>query len=105
MSRFFIVMLSVIKLSVIMLSVIMLSVIMLSVIMLSVIISVTRRLEKNRLIFQNIAQKVAKSKKAKNIYIKAQFESPKHLQQTTFETLKIAQLAKNRPIWSPWSLC
>jgi hypothetical protein len=28
--------------------------------------------------------KVAKSKKAKNIYNKAQFESPKHLQQNHF---------------------
>jgi hypothetical protein len=30
-------------------------------------------------IFQRIAQKVAKSKKGKNIYDKAQFENPKHL--------------------------
>jgi hypothetical protein len=52
--------------------------------------------------FKKIVQKVAKSKKAKNIYNKAQFESPKHLQQTTFETSKVAQLTKNRPIWSPW---
>jgi hypothetical protein len=59
---------------------------------------VTRRLEKNCLIFQKIAQKVAKEKK--NIYCKAQFESQKHLQQTTFETLKVGQLAKNCPIWS-----
>jgi hypothetical protein len=61
---------------------------------------VTRRL-KNSQIFQKISQKVAQSKKAKIIYNKAQFESPKHLQQTTFETLKVAQLAKNRKIWSP----
>jgi hypothetical protein len=38
-----------------------------------------------------IAQKVTNSKKAKNIHNKAQVESPKHLQQTTFETLKVAQ--------------
>jgi len=38
-----------------------------------------------------MAQKVAKSKKGQNIYNKAQFESPKHLQQTTFETLKYLQ--------------
>jgi hypothetical protein len=50
-----------------------------------------------------IAKKLPSQKKAKNIYDKAQFESPKHLQQTTFENLKVAQLAKNRPIWSPWS--
>jgi len=35
-----------------------------------------------------------RKKKAKNIYIKAQFESQKYLQQTTFETLKVGQLAK-----------
>ncbi len=52
---------------------------------------------------KKIAQKVAKSKKGQNIYNKSQFERPKHLQQITFETLKVAQLAKNRPIWSPWS--
>jgi hypothetical protein len=51
-------------------------------------------------IFQTkIAQKVAKSKKRQNIYNKSQFERPKHQQQMTFETLKVAQLAKNRPIW------
>jgi hypothetical protein len=51
---------------------------------------VTRRLEKekNQQFFQRIAQKVAKSKKGQNIYNKAQFESPKHLHHTTFETLK-----------------
>jgi hypothetical protein len=37
------------------------------------------------------AQKVAKSKKGQNIYNKAQFERPKHLHQTTFETLKYLQ--------------
>ncbi len=58
----------------------------------------------HRQFFQKIAHKVARSKKAKNIYNKAQFERPKHLQQTTFETLKVAQLTKNRPIWSPWSI-
>jgi hypothetical protein len=52
---------------------------------------VTRRLEKNRQIFPKIAPKVAKSTKGQNIYNKAQFESPKHLQQTTFETLKYIQ--------------
>jgi hypothetical protein len=60
---------------------------------------VTRRLEKTPN-FSKIV-KLPSQKKAKNIYNKAQFESPKHLQQTTFETLKVAQLAKNRPIWSP----
>jgi hypothetical protein len=64
---------------------------------------VTRRLEKNCQFFQKIAQKVAKSKKVKNIYNKAQFESPKHLQHTTFEPFKVAKLAKNCPIWSPCS--
>ena len=42
-------------------------------------------------IFKRIAQKVAKSKKGQNIYNKAQFESPKHLHQTTFKTLKYLQ--------------
>ncbi len=47
--------------------------------------------KKIRQIFQRIAQKVAKSKKGKNIYKKAQFENPKHLHQTTFKTLKYLQ--------------
>jgi hypothetical protein len=62
-----------------------------------------QKIRKNGQIFQKIVQKAAKSKKAKNICNKAQFESPKHLQQTTFETLKVARLAKNHPIWSPCS--
>jgi hypothetical protein len=52
---------------------------------------VTRRLEKNCQIFQRIAQKSCQVKKGQNIYNKAQFESPKHLHQTTFETLKYLQ--------------
>jgi hypothetical protein len=32
--------------------------------------------------------KSCQAKKGQNIYNKAQFESPKHLQQTTFEALK-----------------
>ncbi len=65
-------------------------------------IRVTRRSEKKfAKFFKKIGQKVAKSKKCQNIYNKAQFERPKHLQQMTFETLKVAQLAQNRPIWSP----
>jgi hypothetical protein len=44
-----------------------------------------------------------KSEKAKNIYNKAQFESPKNLQQTTFETLKVALCQKiaqsGHPVW------
>jgi hypothetical protein len=61
---------------------------------------VTRRLEKNSQIFQKIAQKVDKSKKAKisttKLNLKAQTSK-----KTTFEALKVAQSAKNRPIWSP----
>jgi hypothetical protein len=34
---------------------------------------------------------VLKPKKCQNIYNKAQFESPKHLHQTTFEILKCLQ--------------
>jgi hypothetical protein len=53
---------------------------------------VTSRFEKKICpIFQNVTQKVSKAKKAKNIYNKAQFENPKHLLQTTFETLKYLQ--------------
>jgi hypothetical protein len=48
-------------------------------------------LEKNCQFFQRIAQKVAKSQKGQNIDTKAQFENPKHLHQTTFETLKYLQ--------------
>jgi hypothetical protein len=40
---------------------------------------------------------VAKSKKARNIYNKAQFESRKHLQQTTSETLKVAPIGEKLP--------
>ncbi len=47
--------------------------------------------KKMRQIYQIIAQKVAKSKKGQNIYNKAQFESPKHLHQTIFKTLKYQQ--------------
>jgi hypothetical protein len=39
-------------------------------------------------IFQKAAQTVSKPKKAK---LRAQFESPKHLHQSTFETLKYLQ--------------
>jgi hypothetical protein len=59
---------------------------------------VIRRLEKKSPNFSKIAQKVANSKKGQNIHNKAQFESPKHLQQsskylqqTTVETLKYLQ--------------
>jgi hypothetical protein len=34
---------------------------------------------------------VAKLKKSPNFYTKAQFESPKHVHQTTFENLKISK--------------
>jgi len=42
---------------------------------------------KNHPIFQKEAQTVSKSKKGQTIYNKTQFESPKHLHQTPFETL------------------
>jgi hypothetical protein len=50
-----------------------------------------QKIRKNCQIFQKIAQKVTKSKNGQNFNNKAQFESPKHLQQTTFETLKYLQ--------------
>jgi hypothetical protein len=37
-------------------------------------------------ILEKVAKTVAKPKIAKNIYIKGQFESPKHKHKTTFET-------------------
>jgi hypothetical protein len=61
-----------------------------------------QKIRKNRQFFsKKLPKKLPSQKKAKNIYNKAQFESPKHLQQTTFETFKVAELAKNRSIWSP----
>jgi hypothetical protein len=50
-----------------------------------------QKIRKIHQIFQKITQKVAKSKKNQNMYNKAQFESPKHVRQTTFETLKYLQ--------------
>jgi hypothetical protein len=42
-------------------------------------------------IFKKVAQTVSKAKRGQNIYNKAQFESPEHLHQTTFGTLKCLQ--------------
>ncbi len=47
--------------------------------------------EKNHPIFQKVSQTVA-NLKSQNIYIKAQFESPKQLHETTLETLIPANL-------------
>jgi hypothetical protein len=53
---------------------------------------VTRRFEKQKLpILSKSSPNSLRAKKGQNIYIKAQFESPKHLHQTTFETLKCLQ--------------
>jgi hypothetical protein len=41
--------------------------------------------------FSMISPKSSQVKKGQNIYNKAQFESPKHQHQTTFETLKYLQ--------------
>jgi hypothetical protein len=49
---------------------------------------VAKGFEKNHPIFQKVAQTVQKDQ---NIYNKVQFESPKHVHQTTFETLKYLQ--------------
>jgi hypothetical protein len=49
----------------------------------------------------NVSKNSPKScqvKKGQNIYNKAQFESPKHLQQTTFETLKYLQPTTNHAL-------
>jgi hypothetical protein len=48
---------------------------------------VTRRLEKKLPNFSTNRPKSCQVKKGQNIYNKAQFESPKLLHQTTFETL------------------
>jgi len=67
-----------------------------------ILVRVTRQLEKK--ISPNFSKNSPKScqiKKGQNVCNKAQFESPKHLQQTNFETFKVAKLVKNRPIWSP----
>jgi hypothetical protein len=42
-------------------------------------------------IFSKNSPKSCQVKKGQNIYNKAQFENPKHLHQTTFETLKYLQ--------------
>jgi hypothetical protein len=39
--------------------------------------------------FSKSTQNCLQTKPCQNIYIKAEFESPKHLHQTTFETLNI----------------
>jgi len=57
----------------------------------TIVFSVTRRLEKNWPNFSKNSPKSHQVKKGQNIYNKAQFESPKPLQQTTFVTLKYLQ--------------
>jgi hypothetical protein len=52
---------------------------------------VTKDLKKNSPNFSKSNPKSLQGKKGQNIYNKAQFESPKHLLQTTFETLKYQQ--------------
>jgi hypothetical protein len=49
---------------------------------------------KNCPIFKKVAKRVAKPKKCKNIYIKAQLEYPKNLHQTTLATLKYLRKTK-----------
>jgi hypothetical protein len=52
---------------------------------------VTRRLVKKIAKFSKSSPKSCQVKKRQNINNKAQFESQKHLQQTTFETLRYLQ--------------
>ena len=47
----------------------------------------TRRLEKKLPNFSKNSPKSRQVKKGQNIYNKAEFKSPEHLHQTTFETL------------------
>ncbi len=49
-----------------------------------------QKISKKNAIFLN-SPKSCQVKKGQNIYNKAQFESPKHLQKITFETLKYLQ--------------
>jgi len=50
----------------------------------------TRWFEKNALFFKSSLNSF-QAKKCQKIYNKAQFESPKHLHQTTFDTLEYLQ--------------
>jgi hypothetical protein len=52
---------------------------------------VTRRLEKNLPNFSKNSPKSCRVKKGQNFYNKAQFESPRHLQQMTFELKYLQQ--------------
>jgi hypothetical protein len=52
---------------------------------------VTRRLEKNSPKFSKNSPKSCQVKKGQNIYNKAQIENQKHLNQSTFKTLKYLQ--------------
>jgi hypothetical protein len=45
--------------------------------------------------FSNNSPKSCQVKKSRNIYNKTQFESPKHLHQTTFKSLKYLQQIKS----------
>jgi hypothetical protein len=56
------------------------------------------RLEKKSPNVSKNSPKSCQVKKGQNIYSKAQFESPKHLQQTTFETLKYLQPTTNHAL-------
>ncbi len=62
----------------------------------------TRRLEKNRQIFQKIAQKLPSQKKVQKYLQQSSIWKPKTSTTNHFGTSKVAQLAKNLPIWSPW---
>ncbi len=64
---------------------------------------IIRRLEKNHPIFWKVAKTVAKTKKWLNIYIKAKLISPKHLHQTTFETLKYQRQIMFQNCWFRWN--
>jgi hypothetical protein len=60
----------------------------------SIAARVTRRFLKNHPIFQKSSPKSFRAKKGRAIYNKAQFESKKHLQQTSLVTLKYLQQTK-----------
>jgi hypothetical protein len=55
------------------------------------VLRVTKRYGKNSPNFSRSNQSSLQAKRCQNIYNKVQFKSPKHLQQTTLETLKHLQ--------------
>ncbi len=60
----------------------------------------TRRFEKKLPNFSKSSPNSLQSKKGQNVYNKAQFESPKHQHQTTFETIIYIKTSHVLKLWS-----